>query len=138
MASPDHWWEEVPDNGMCLTYSVAEDIAGLRRAAASFAESAGMASDRVPLVLLAVSELASNTLRHTGGSGTLRLWAADGSLFVQVNDSGQLSGGMAPGPLPFPLRSAEGGYGLALAGRLSDEILIHPAPAAVRLRLRLI
>jgi anti-sigma regulatory factor (Ser/Thr protein kinase) len=138
MMPPNSWWEDVPDKGMRLTYSDAQDLAGLRRAAANYAESAGMDSERVPWVLLAVSELASNTLRHSGGPGTLRLWSDRDNLFVQVSDGGELPAGVATGQSPFPSKGAQGGYGLALAGRFSDEILVHPAPTVVRLRLRLI
>jgi anti-sigma regulatory factor (Ser/Thr protein kinase) len=96
-----------------------------------------MVSDRVPFVLLAVSELASNTLRHSSGPGTLRLWSDEKSLFVQVSDTGSLPGAAVAATPSFPGKSAEGGYGLALAGEFSDEMHIHPGPAVIRLRLRL-
>jgi anti-sigma regulatory factor (Ser/Thr protein kinase) len=96
-----------------------------------------MGSDRLPKLLIALNELTSNTLRHTGGPGLLRMWASHDGLYVQVSDSGSLPATAAATPPQFPQQPGQGGYGLALAAQLSDEMYIHPDPATFRLRFRL-
>ena len=40
--------------------------------------------------MLAVNEIATNSIRHGGGRGTLRVWQERGSLICEVRDAGRL------------------------------------------------
>ncbi len=97
-----------------------------------------MTAERIEHVLLAVTELASNTIRHTHGAGLLRMWQSGGDLMVQVSDEGSLPevAGAAAVSRALPAPGAVGGYGLALVAQFSDEMLVHRAPATIRLRFR--
>ena len=74
------------------------DAARLRRArrvAAEHAERAGLAAERVDDVLLAVGEMAANSLRHGGGSGVLRLWTDADHVVCEVADAGVIDDPLA-------------------------------------------
>jgi hypothetical protein len=47
------------------------------------------------------SEIASNSIRHGGGSGTLRLWSQDGALVRELRDTGVTTDPLA-GRIPPP------------------------------------
>ena len=51
-----------------------DDLRPVRSFVASRAKRAGLAPLRIPDLVLAISELAANTLRHTGGGGTVQVW----------------------------------------------------------------
>jgi anti-sigma regulatory factor (Ser/Thr protein kinase) len=64
-------------------------------------------------LVIAVSELAANTLAHTSGPGSLALWATDSEVICQVNDTGQLANPLAGRLRPDPAAAGGGrGYGL--------------------------
>ena len=85
------------------------DAARLRRArhsSAEYAERAGLAAERVDDVLLAVGEMAANSLRHGGGSGVLRLWSDAGHVVCEVTDAGVIVDPLV-GRRPAPPGSAQ-------------------------------
>jgi hypothetical protein len=51
-----------------------DDLGSVRSFIASRAEQAGLASSRISDLVIAVSELAADTVRHTGGDGTVQIW----------------------------------------------------------------
>ncbi|MFE9250489.1 ATP-binding protein [Streptomyces sp. NPDC007088] len=76
-------------------------------------------------LLLLVSELVTNALRHAGAVTALRLRADRHRLTVTVED---------PDPAPprerVPdLSGSEGGFGWPMVLRMSDEVRVLPAPA---------
>jgi anti-sigma regulatory factor (Ser/Thr protein kinase) len=102
------------------------DAGRLRRARHSsveYAEQAGLDADRVDDVLLAVGEMAANSLRHGGGSGVLRLWTDAGHVVCEVADAGviddPLVGRRPAGPGQL------GGRGLLMVNHLADLVRMH-------------
>ena len=91
-----------------------------------------LAPDRVELLTLAVNELVTNTLQHTTGGGSVRIWADDGELWCDVVDGGPMRtfGRAMPPP------DAERGRGLAIVERLCDGVtgIGENGRAVVRLR----
>ncbi|WP_338678013.1 ATP-binding protein [Streptomyces sp. SCSIO 30461] len=70
---------------------------------------------------LAVNEVASNSLRHGGGAGTLRLYRSADSLCCQVTDSGAgFNDDVIPGAVPEVETSA--GRGLWLVRQITDRL----------------
>jgi hypothetical protein len=45
--------------------------------------------------VLAVSELAANSLRHTDGGGTVQVWPTGGEIICQVADTGEITDPLA-------------------------------------------
>ena len=93
--------------------------------------------DRTEDLVLAVHELATNTVRHGGTGGTLTAWTTPTAVEVEV-----VSGGRFTDPLVGRVRPdlvRETGRGLWLANQLCDLVQVRNTPTgtAVRVRLRL-
>jgi serine/threonine-protein kinase RsbW len=71
--------------------------------------------------VVAVNELLTNAVRHGGGRGRVRLWREPGAVVCEVGDDGP---GLPLERFDHPARPAPdqpGGWGLWLAGRLTDS-----------------
>src|SRR5205823_6194876 len=68
-----------------------DDLRPVRSFVASRARCAGLASPRIPDLVLAVSELAANTLRHTDAGGTVQVWQTAEEIICQVADTGEIT-----------------------------------------------
>ena len=78
---------------------------GLRRLRAFMAEHArraGMGEQSATSLVVAINEIATNSLKHGGGSGELRIWIDGRTLLCEVSDRGHLTlplaGRLPPGP----------------------------------------
>ncbi|HZV26203.1 MAG TPA: sensor histidine kinase [Acidothermaceae bacterium] len=112
-------------------------IQAVREFARGVAAGYGLAAERMTDLVLAVNEIATNSIRHGGGAGVLRMWADHGSLISEVADSGVIDE-----PLLGRVRpklDQEGGHGVWLATQLCDLIQIrsYPTGSAVRLHMSL-
>ncbi|OKI03137.1 ATP-binding protein [Streptomyces sp. CB02923] len=84
-----------------------------------------VASEAAGTVLLAVSELVTNALRHAGGTWTLELTAHPDGIEVAVHD---------PSPQTPRLRTPDlnggtGGFGWPLVNRLARTTAVTPGPS---------
>ena len=105
---------------------LAFDLAGLadvRRRVFAAAGAAGVPAERSAELALAVTEAATNSVRHGGGSGSLSLWEQDGSLVCEVHDAGVVDDPLVGRRVPAP--DAEGGRGLWLAHQLGDLVQVR-------------
>jgi anti-sigma regulatory factor (Ser/Thr protein kinase) len=105
----------------------------VRATSSSVALDSGMREDRVADLVLAVNELATNSVSHGAGSGTLTIWADNGSVICDVFDTGRLIDPLAGRRRPDP-RSI-GGRGLWLANQLSDLTQLRRTSDGTRIRL---
>ncbi|HYY20094.1 MAG TPA: sensor histidine kinase [Streptosporangiaceae bacterium] len=125
-----------PDGAEVLSYR--DQLAAVRQFTAERAARAGLPPYRVADLVLAVSELAANTLAHTGGPGSVTVWTADGEFLCQIHDAGQITDPLA-GRLRTDPGSLEGGRGLWVVQQVCDlaEIRTGPAGTTIRLHMRL-
>jgi serine/threonine-protein kinase RsbW len=99
-------------------------VTTLRHAVTSCAGSVGFRGQRLDDFIVAVNELLTNAVRHGGGHGRLSLWR-DGVLLVcEVTDEGQGLGLHRVDPENRPRLDTPGGWGLWLAGELTDRMEI--------------
>ena len=114
----------------------ADDLAGMRRFVAARARAAGLDAVRCEDTVLAVNEIATNSIRHGGGSGTLRIWQEGGVLLCEVRDAGRLDDPLAG--RRRPRSSDDGGRGLWLANQVCDLVQLRslPGESVVRLHMR--
>jgi anti-sigma regulatory factor (Ser/Thr protein kinase) len=102
------------------------DLPELRHVVARLAAEAGLPGIRGQDLVLAVDEIASNALRHGGGTGRLELWTAEDKLWFRVTDRGPgLPSDLAPS-LPEPNRP--NGRGLWLASAVTDVFTLASGP----------
>jgi anti-sigma regulatory factor (Ser/Thr protein kinase) len=117
--------------------SIAVDgLADLRRAVTDEAMAAGLSVDKTVDFVLAANELASNTIAHTSGAGTLAVWSDEDYVMCQVNDGGHIDDPLA-GRIPVPAESSEGGRGLLLVHHVCDLVRVHTREGATTIRIYL-
>lgn len=113
----------------------ARALANLRRFVAARARAAGLAAMRIADVTVAVNELATNTIGHAAGPGTLASWLEDGQLVYQLSDGGHIADPLA-GRLP-PAAEALSGRGLFVVNNVCDLVRIHTEPGRTTIRIQM-
>ena len=104
------------------------DVVGRRAAAA------GLDLVHVQELVLAVHELATNSVQHAGGKGVLRMWQEDSELVCEVRDDGHITDPLAGRVAPPPTAAA--GRGLWVVNQLCDLLQIRSSPAGTVARVR--
>lgn len=128
----------APDLGppeAVTAFDGAAALRAVRRETVRRGEEAGLDEDRVDGLVLAVGELASNSIEHGPGHGTLSWWSRPGRLVAQVSDSGRMTT-TTPGLRCPETRSARG-RGVWLARQLTDVLHLWTGPAGTHVRLEI-
>ena len=113
-----------------------EDQAAVRRFAAEQAGLAGLPGDRVIDLVIAIGEVAGNTLVHTRGPGTLAAWTTGSEFVCQLHDSGEIADPLAGSRRPDPAAPG-GGRGLWVVHQLCDLVETRSGPAGTTTRLHM-
>lgn len=100
-----------------------DSLAEARRRVSWRATHAGLGLLRTSDLVLAVNELLTNSVRHGGGSGVLRIWQDDSMLFCEVRDRGRIGDPLADRRRPDPEQT--GGRGLWMANQLCDLVQLR-------------
>jgi anti-sigma regulatory factor (Ser/Thr protein kinase) len=125
--------DPVPGDAVTLPYR--DDLHEVREFISGHAAAAGLARHRIADLVIAVSELAANTYRHTAAGGTVRVWATADELICQVRDTGQLSEPLLGRVRRVP--DGSGGQGLWLVHELCDLVEIRTGPAGTQVRVHM-
>ena len=78
--------DAVPE---ALTFDI-DGLGDVRRHVAGFAVGAGLEEERCEDLVVAVHEVAANSVRHAGGRGVLRTWNDGGGVTCEVRDPGHI------------------------------------------------
>jgi anti-sigma regulatory factor (Ser/Thr protein kinase) len=115
----------------------ADDLARLRRDVAARAAEAGLSAERAADLMLAVSELATNSVRHGGGGGTLAAWTDRDAFVCEVRDAGRLEDPLVG--RARPVAGQRSGRGMWLVNEVCDLVQVRSTSRGtlVRLHLRL-
>jgi anti-sigma regulatory factor (Ser/Thr protein kinase) len=95
-------------------------LTSMRAAVARRADRAGLTPERREDLVLAVNELATNSILHAGGTGTLAIWETAAALVCEVTDAGRLADPLAGRALPEP--GQIGHLGLWLVNQVCDLV----------------
>ncbi len=109
------------------------ELAQLRHAVSTWASEQALCAARSEELVLAVDELATNSIRHGGGSGTLRCWREGETLLCEVQDSGWIDAPLVGRRRPDP--EACSGRGVWLVNHLCDLVQIRSAPTGTVVRV---
>jgi anti-sigma regulatory factor (Ser/Thr protein kinase) len=112
-----------------------QDLALVREFVGEYASRAGIGGTRLSDLVLAVHELATNTIRHGGGHGVLRAWRENGTLLCEVADRGHIADPLAGRELPADVRG--GGRGLWMVNHLCDLVQLRSSRAGNVVRLHM-
>lgn len=110
-----------------------QDVPATRHTVAQYARTCGVPEEKVEILELAASELATNSIRYGGGSGTVAMWVHDGAAVVEFTDAGHLAD-----PLTgrrSPAFDQEGGRGLFLVYQLCDLVQLRSSPGGTSVRV---
>lgn len=122
---------DPPAGSLAIPFG-AEDLRRLRTLVAKQATVAGLHRERVAELVLAVNELTTNTIRHAGSNGMLRVWSEAGKLICQVEDAGRIGD-----PLAGRKRGSlgAGGLGLWMVHQLCDLVEVRTGAAGNTVRV---
>jgi anti-sigma regulatory factor (Ser/Thr protein kinase) len=126
---------EPPAHAHRFTVNRPEDLRWMRRTVADLAGAALLPATRVKQLIVAVNELASNSIEHGGGSAVASIWTEPGVFVCQLDDSGTFTNPMA-GWTPPP-KGSNRGRGLLIVHELSDLVRIHQRPDGTSIRLHI-
>lgn len=111
-----------------------ETLSMLRSAITAFAHRHGLPDVRVSDLILAASEVATNSIRYGGGHGSLRMWHDGDALALEFHDDGVIDDPLA-GRLRPPTNQF-GGRGLWFVNQLCDLVQLRSEPGrGTRIRL---
>ncbi len=117
-----------------LEFAGEPDLSAIRRFLSAHAVRGGLDTGRIESLLVAVSEVATNVLRHGGGSGIVRCWAEPDRFACEIVDPwGRVTDPFA-GFLP-PTPDQTGGRGLWLVRQLCDTVEIRSRDIGTVVRL---
>jgi anti-sigma regulatory factor (Ser/Thr protein kinase) len=113
---------EPPADAHALAFDTGSLLV-VREAVAARALAAGLSDQRAGDLVLAVNELATNSVLHGGGHGVLRIWHEPGAVICEISDAGAIVAPLA-GREP-PTSGNVGGHGLWLCNQLCDLVQIR-------------
>jgi anti-sigma regulatory factor (Ser/Thr protein kinase) len=99
------------------------DLGMLRGVVSRLAGSCDVAPRAAADLVLAVHEIASNSVIHGGGGGVLRWWSSPDAVVVEVRDLGHITDPMVGRVPPSP--QGAGGRGLWLTNQLCDLVQVR-------------
>ena len=111
----------------------AETVDQVRRRVSARAVGSELPAGRTADLSLAVAEAATNSVRHGGGGGALRIWEQDGALVCEVRDAGRMADPLVGRRMPS--LTGEGGRGLWLVHQLSDLAQVRSTPQGTTVRV---
>lgn len=115
----------VPSRARALSYQ--DDLRPVRALVAAEASRAGLSGSRRTDLVIAASEVAANTLKHTDGPGLVRIWVAADEILCQFEDSGHITDPLAG--YGRPASDELGGQGLWLVNQVCDLAEIRTSAA---------
>jgi anti-sigma regulatory factor (Ser/Thr protein kinase) len=125
---------EPPEDPPQQTFE-AGTLDDLRHFVAEQAGAAGLSEPRTYDLVLAVNEVATNSVRHGGGEGLLRIWVDGDHLISEVRDDGHID-------VPLigrerPSAGQIGGHGMWLANHLCELVQVRSFPTGSVVRLHM-
>lgn len=123
----------APATARVLAYD--GDLRPVRALVATVTAQVGLSPGRSTDLVIAASEVAANTLKHTTGGGVVRLWATDAELLCQFEDAGHITDPLAG--YWRPSGDLAGGQGLWLVNQVCDLAEIRSSELGTTIRLHM-
>jgi anti-sigma regulatory factor (Ser/Thr protein kinase) len=117
-----------------MTFDI-DTLGAVRRMVSWHASGAGLSARRAGDLILAVDELATNSVRHGGGWGVLRVWDDGGALICEVRDRGHIDEPLVG--RRSPSTDQPGGFGVWLVNQLCDLVQMRSFAGGTVVRLHM-
>jgi anti-sigma regulatory factor (Ser/Thr protein kinase) len=122
-----------PPSGATVLASGLDDLHGLRHHVRHVAAASGLAAGDIDDLVLAVDEVATNSLRYGGGAGELLSWIDAGAVVCEVRDRGQVTDPLVG--RRRPTADQVGGRGLWITNQLCDLVQVRSSDDGTAVRL---
>jgi anti-sigma regulatory factor (Ser/Thr protein kinase) len=118
-----------------MSYRYTTDLAAVRAVVYRYARQAGLPESRAIDLVLAVSEVAANTVRHAKSPGSLKIWYDTKRIVCQIQDEGTITDALAGRRQPS--LEAMGGHGLWIVNQVCDEVEMRSDETGTTIRLHM-
>jgi anti-sigma regulatory factor (Ser/Thr protein kinase) len=125
----------LPPSEDPTSYTYTTDLAAIRAVVHRYAIKAGLTETRAIDLVLAVSEVAANTVRHAKSPGSLKIWYDTDEIVCQIHDHGIISDPLAGRRRPS--LEAMGGHGLWIVYQICDEVELRSDETGTTIRLHM-
>jgi anti-sigma regulatory factor (Ser/Thr protein kinase) len=122
-----------PSEALAFEFTVTE--LSQVRAHVAAASNPLLGGARTQDLILAANELATNSVTHGGGAGTLRLWSDGAELVCEVDDRGRLADPLVGRKRPDQRQLT--GRGLWIVNQLCDLVQIRAGAQGTTIRVRM-
>ena len=119
-----------------MYHTYRSDLSQVRALVLQQAREAGLTEGRANDLVLAVSEVAANTLRHTRAAGTLAIWHDDDEVVCEIHDEGTITDQEAGRHKPAP--GASGGHGLWIVRQVCDLVELTSDANGTTVRMHMV
>jgi anti-sigma regulatory factor (Ser/Thr protein kinase) len=119
-----------------MTFVYTTNLSEVRVLAETQARRAGLAEDRIADFVIAVSEIAANTVRHARTQGSIDIWVDAGEIICEMRDGGVIADSASAGRQP-PAADASGGHGLWLVYQICDKVELRSGTGGTTIRLHM-
>ena len=125
-----------PPGGLDELRFAAHDLAAVRTWVDARAARSGLGPSRTEDLVLAVNEIVTNSLRHGGGGGILRMWETTDVLISEITDHGRIDQPMVGREQPTLDQTS--GFGLWITNQVCDLVQVRtfPGHSVVRLHMK--
>lgn len=120
---------------MMLPFTYTTDLSQVRSLAEAQARDAGMTDGRVVDFVLAVSEVAANTVRHARPPGSLEIWYDTEEIICEIRDEGIIADPLVG--RRRPASDATGGHRLWLVHQACDFVELRSDENGTIIRLHM-
>jgi anti-sigma regulatory factor (Ser/Thr protein kinase) len=118
-----------------MSYTYTTDLSAVRAVVHRYALQAGLPETRAIDLVLAVNEVAANTVRHAKSPGSLKIWYDGDEIVCQIQDEGFIADPLAGQRRPS--LEAMGGHGLWIVHRVCDEVEMRSDETGTTIRLHM-
>jgi anti-sigma regulatory factor (Ser/Thr protein kinase) len=122
----------APADAAVLSYQRGS-LPQVRRFTRDHGSRAGLAAQELDDLVIAVHELAANTIAHAHGHGTLRIWTEQERLVCEITDTGHISDPLAGRHLGSTAQ--EGGKGLRVVHQICDFVEVRSGSFGTDIRV---
>lgn len=125
----------IPAARRAMPFTYTTQLSEVRAQVRSHARRAGLPESRASDLVLAVSEVAANTLRHARSAGTLTIWHDAREIVCEVRDNGVIADPLAG--QRRPPADALAGHGLWLVHQLCDQVELSSGTDGTTIRMHM-
>lgn len=127
---------DPPNDAFRMEFGIGQ-LRVLRTLAAHYLGLTGLDRERMDDLVLAINEVATNSVQHAGGHGTLRIWQEGPTVLCEVRDDGYITDPLVGRRTPG--FGDEASRGFWVVNQLCDLVQVRSSPAGtiVRMHVRL-